>query len=111
MFHPRHHPLSPLTLAEPALMAVFEPAVMKPACGVVLCKSPTQPDPDKTSRPEVVGWPEWNAAFRIRYDKQDVGINIIFLHVGQSRPPGFDPTRVVVFVDANLLVALVPMIG
>ena len=69
------------------------------------------PDPLKTSWPEVVGWSRWNAALRIAYDRQEVGGSLIFLDVGQSRPPDYDATRIVVFVDANLLVALVPVIG
>lgn len=66
-------------------------------------------DPNKTSWPEVLGWPELNAAFRICYDRPEV--TVYFFDVGDTRPPGYNPTRVVVFVDANLRVALTPLLG
>ena len=63
----------------------------------------------KSKWPEVLGWPELNGGVQDRYDRPEV--TVYFFDVGDTRPPGYNPTRVVVFVDANLRVALTPLLG
>ncbi|GJN18865.1 hypothetical protein PR202_gb06074 [Eleusine coracana subsp. coracana] len=67
------------------------------------------PDPTKTSWPEVVGWDELPAGIWIANDRREVTVQ--FLNLGETRPPGYNPRRVIVFVDATLHVALTPLLG
>ena len=67
------------------------------------------PKPHKTSWPELVGSPYFRAGLIIWLERRDV--TVIFFTVGDTPPPGFDPKRVVVFVDANQRVAFTPRIG
>ncbi|OEL33070.1 hypothetical protein BAE44_0005907 [Dichanthelium oligosanthes] len=66
-------------------------------------------NPHRTSWPEVVGSEEFPAALRISYDRRDV--EIFFLSVGDAPPPGFNPKRVIGYVNANQRVAFTPRIG
>lgn len=67
------------------------------------------PDPTKTSWPEVVGWHELPAGIRIANDRR--GAIVLFYNVGEIRLPGYDPKRVIVFVDATLHVTETPYLG
>ena len=63
----------------------------------------------KTSWPEVVGWPELNALDQIKLDRPDVSVG--FYMQGSPLPPGYDPKRVVLIVNASGVVIQTPVIG
>jgi diphthamide synthase subunit DPH2 len=67
------------------------------------------PKPNKTAWPELVGSPYFRAGLIICFERRDV--TVVFVVVGDTPPPGFDPKRVVVFVDADQRVAFTPTIG
>ncbi|KAF7077499.1 hypothetical protein CFC21_106506 [Triticum aestivum] len=63
----------------------------------------------KTSWPEVVGWPELNAADQINIDRPDVSVG--FYMEGSPLPSGYDPRRVVIIVNASGVVIRTPVVG
>ncbi|KAF8677188.1 hypothetical protein HU200_046662 [Digitaria exilis] len=68
-------------------------------------------DPQKTSWPEVLGWPVYPAMQRIRQDRPELWIEVH--RAGESVPPGVNNRRVRVFVnlDAGHTVAQTPVVG
>ncbi|KAE8794708.1 hypothetical protein D1007_30544 [Hordeum vulgare] len=63
----------------------------------------------KTSWPEVVGWPELNAADQINIDRPDVSVG--FYMEGSPLPSGYDPLRVLIIVNASGVVIRTPVVG
>ncbi|KAF0911600.1 hypothetical protein E2562_011220 [Oryza meyeriana var. granulata] len=54
---------------------------------------------EKTSWPEVVGWPATAAVTQINSDRPDVSIEVV--PDGATVPPGFNAKRVRVFFNAG----------
>uniref|UniRef100_A0A8I6YKI1 Uncharacterized protein n=1 Tax=Hordeum vulgare subsp. vulgare TaxID=112509 RepID=A0A8I6YKI1_HORVV len=68
------------------------------------------PGSTKASWPEVVGWPERDAALKISRDRPDVFIS--YIHGTGPWPPGPHPWRVVVVSDAATgVVVQTPVLG
>ena len=67
------------------------------------------PIPGKSSWPELVGVNATLAATAIAHDRPDVAVEV--LPPGAPLAPGYNPLRVRVFIDNNLLVSKVPVIG
>jgi len=67
------------------------------------------PIPGKSSWPELVGVNATLAATAIAHDRPDVAVEV--LPPGAPVIPDFNPARVRVFIDNNLLVSKVPVIG
>jgi hypothetical protein len=67
----------------------------------------------KASWPELVGMPATPAVNRINKERPDLTTEVLFIGIRPS-PPGFDSTRVCVFLDPQDKlgrVAAVPVIG
>ncbi|KAI4979379.1 hypothetical protein ZWY2020_016132 [Hordeum vulgare] len=64
----------------------------------------------KSSWPEVVGWPQLNAADQINIDRPDV-TDVGFYKQGSPLPSGYNPKRVVIISDDNGVVLKTPVIG
>ncbi|KAK1677600.1 hypothetical protein QYE76_038448 [Lolium multiflorum] len=67
----------------------------------------------KASWPELVGMPATPAVTRINTERPDLTTEVLFVGISPS-PPGFDSTRVCVFLDSRDKlgrVAAVPVIG
>lgn len=64
---------------------------------------------EKTSWPEVVGWPATAAVTQISSDRPDVAIEV--LPAGTTVAPGHNATRVRVFFDASGNVLYTPVVG
>jgi hypothetical protein len=62
-----------------------------------------------TAWPELVGSPYFRAGLTIWFERRDV--TVVFFVLGDTPPLGFDPQRVVIFVDADQRVAFTPTIG
>jgi hypothetical protein len=65
----------------------------------------------KFTWPEVVGWAYTLAEGRIQGDRPDVYIELHY--VGDNVQPGYDPTRVRLFINHDFLgtVAQMPIVG
>ncbi|EES06206.1 hypothetical protein BDA96_04G025200 [Sorghum bicolor] len=66
----------------------------------------------KTSWPEVVGWPATAAVTQISSDRPDVAIEVV--QVGTNVAPGYNALRVRVYFDAGNAtgpVVYVPVVG
>nr|CAZ96216.1 putative Protease inhibitor HPI [Saccharum hybrid cultivar R570] len=67
------------------------------------------PNPGRSTWPELVGVQATLAATAIAHDRPDVSVEV--LPQGSPVIPGFNPERVRVFIDDNLVVRQIPVIG